>query len=139
MSDLKPEPTVAELAATIAELKLGMKWFLGMFLIVLSLPNIVATLYIPEFHQIFQDALPGKPLPEITLMFINGYWLFQLLTFVWPIAGVIAIVRSQQVRNWTICATSFLVVIGLQYLLTEHAMYTPIVGLIVGMDDQSGH
>jgi hypothetical protein len=137
MSEPKPEPSVAELAATVAELKLGMKWFLGLFLVVMSLPNFVATLYIPEFHQIFQDALPGKPLPELTLMFIKGYWFFQLMTVFWPIAGLIAIVRGKQVRTWTICGSSIILIIGLQYLLTEHAMYTPFVGMLIGMDDQS--
>ncbi len=139
----KPEPSVAELAAIVAELKVGMKWFLGLFLVVMSVPNVIATFAIPEFRQIFQDALPGKPLPEITLLLIGGYWFFQLLSLAWPIVGLIVIVRGKRIRNWTIGGVLLIFAIGLQLMLTECAMFLPMVGLMVGMgmgdQDPSGH
>jgi hypothetical protein len=133
MSDSKPEPTVAELARSVSELASGIKWFLGLFLIVVSVPNAIATLTIPKFQQIFQDALPGKPLPEITLLFTHGYWFFQLLSFVWPIVGLVVIVRGTRIRNWTIGGVLAIFAITFQLALTECAMFLPMVGLVVGM------
>ncbi len=138
MTTPKPEPAVAELAAIVTELKVGMKWFLGLFLVVVSVPNFIATLTIPEFRQIFQDALPGKPLPEITLLFIGGYWFFQILSLALPIMGLLFVVRGKRVRNWTIGGVLVIFAIGLQLMLTECAMFLPMVGLMVGMGDMGG-
>jgi hypothetical protein len=138
MSDLAPEPSVAQLSASVAELKTGMKWFLGMFLLVVSVPNIFASMAIHRFQEIFQDALPGKPLPGITLMFVGHQLFFQFLTFAWPIAGLIYIVRSTRIRNWTITGVLLILAVGLQLMLTEYAMFSPMVEIDVGMSDQGG-
>jgi len=122
----EPEPTVEHLSAIVKELVLGMKWFLGMFLVVVSIPNLFTTLSIRHFQEVFMDALPDKPLPSITMMFIGYYWFFLFMTFVWPIAGLILISRGKRVRNWAI---------GLQFMLTEYAMFIPMVEIGTGMSD----
>ena len=108
------EPSVAELSLAIRELTLGMKWFLGMFLVVASVPNVFTSLSIVHFQLIFMDALPGKPLPGLTLMFIECHWFFLFLTFVWPIAGLALLSQSNRVRVWAIGGVILIFVIGLQ-------------------------
>jgi len=135
MNAAATEPSVSQLSARIDDVILGMKWMFALFLIVISVPNLIAALTIPRFAMIFQDALPGKPLPLLTLFMIAHSGLLQLLALAWPIAGVTFIFREKRVRVWTVAAALIAGGIGLQLLLTQTALFMPMVGLITGMSN----
>ena len=139
MSDSKPEPTVAELAQNVGELVSGMKWLLEALLLLASIPNFFVTLSIPRYRQIFQDALPGKPLPLMTEILINHPTFFLLLTLALPIAGVVIISRGKRARNWVAAGTLLILAVGAQLALTQFAMFAPMTDLFTGMSDQGGH
>jgi hypothetical protein len=97
--------------------------------------NIFLPLFlVPKFERIYQDALPGRPLPEITVFIIAARFLFALVAFAWPIVGVIAVWRRQRAAIWIINLgyLYFLLAIG----VTVFALFMPIGGdLITGMPD----
>ncbi len=129
MSATKPEPSLEVLAAQVAELKLGLKWLMGIFLVVISLPNILAALAIHYFEEIYQDTLPGQTLPDITQVIVRHPQLVQFLSFAWPIGGLLVLGLSGRIRVWAIGAVLLIFAVGLQLALTEYAMITPLFGI----------
>jgi hypothetical protein len=138
VSETKPEPSVAELAQNVSELVSGMKWLLEALLLLASIPNFFVTLNIPRYRQIFQDALPGKPLPLLTEILINHSTFFLLLTLAFPIAGVVIISRGKRARNWLVAGTLLIIAVGAQLALTQFAMFAPMTDLFTGISDQTG-
>ena len=139
MSALETEPSVRQLAKSVDELVSGMKWLLEALLLLASIPNFFVALSIPHYRQIFQDALPGKPLPLMTEILINHPIFFLLLTLALPIAGVVIISRGKRVRNWAIAGTLLIRAVGAQLALTQFAMFAPMTDLFTGMSDQGAH
>jgi hypothetical protein len=89
---------------------------------------------VPKFAQIFQDALPGKPLPGITLFMIEARIPLALIALAWPIAGIIAVWQRHRAAPW-------IVNLGLLFLftlipITVIALYMPLTdGIVVGMSE----
>jgi hypothetical protein len=130
MSTTTPLPTVERLTARVDDLVAGTKWMFGLLLIVLSVPNLLTSLSIHRVQEIFQNTLPGKPLPELTLAVVMHPGLCQLLAVAWPVAAFITIVPSERVRIWTRAGALIGLAIGLQFATTLFVLL-PMVGLII--------
>ena len=103
-------------------------------LMALCAVNVFILLFIvPKFQQIFMDALPGKPLPLVTLGIIQHSGLLSLIALAWPIIGIL-------MRKWQKPYTSAWIYVGLVLFflaigITIFAMFTPMIGLGGGMSD----
>ena len=131
----KPEPSISQLSAKIDDVVLGIKWFFSLFLLVISIPNIIATFSIHHFDEIFRDALPGKPLPLLTVAVITFPNLHHLLALILPFVGIIMIIYLRRIRTWAIGAAIIAFLIGLQICLTQMAFIMPMTDLMEGMSD----
>jgi len=94
MSDVSAETKLSELSAKVDDMVLGLKWMFSLFLLFLSIPNFCVSLSIFHFSQIFQNALPGMPLPFLTVAIISHRIIHHLLCLIWPLAGVLNIVME---------------------------------------------
>lgn len=135
MSDPTPEPSVAQLSAKMNDVIFAIKVALCLLLLSTSVSNILASQEIETYRQIFRDALPGKPLPMMTLVVFSASFLLRVLAFAWPVAGITIVILSKRPRYWIIAASIFLVLIGLQSIITWVSFLLPMNGLILGMDD----
>jgi hypothetical protein len=98
--------------------------------------NIFLPLFIvPKFEQIYQDAIPGMPLPGITVFIIAARYPLALVAFAWPIAEIIAVWRRQRAAIWIINLgyLYFFLLIG----VTVIALFMPMTRMVVGMSDAS--
>jgi type II secretory pathway component PulF len=130
-----PDPSISQLSAKIDDVILGIKWMFSLFLLVISIPNSFASLSIHHFAEIFRDALPGKPLPLLTVAVISHSTFLNLLALTLPVVGILTIIYSKRVRNWAIGATVIAFFIGLQLCLTQMALFMPLTDLYTGMSD----
>ena len=105
------------------------------FLLGLGAINIFVSLFIvPKFEQIYQDALPGMPLPGITVFVIAARFPLALVALMWPIAGIITFQRRKRAAIWIIKLGHlyFFLLLG----VTVIALFMPMTGgIIVGMSD----
>jgi hypothetical protein len=103
----------------------------------LGLINIFLPLFIvPKFELIYQEALPGLPLPGITAFIIAARFPLALVAFAWPIAGIIGVWRQHRTAIWIINlgCLYFFTLIG----FTVIALFMPMTdGIIVGMSPPS--
>jgi type II secretory pathway component PulF len=120
-----------------ASLETNRAWPIASIVILLGLGaiNVFLSLFIvPKFEQIYQDALPGMPLPELTVFIIAARLPLALVALAWPIAGIITVKRQQSDAFWIIklgCLYFFLL-IG----ITIFALFIPMGGgIIVGMSE----
>jgi hypothetical protein len=64
-------------------------WLLGLsfgMLIFFVVANLFVLVFaVPKFEQIFQDALPGKPLPSATTFIIGYHFLLAIFAAAWLI------------------------------------------------------
>jgi glucose uptake protein GlcU len=135
MSTPAREQSISQLSARVDEVLVGLKWASASLVLLLSIPNICAAQAIVSFQEIFQDALPGRPFPILTMVVLTHRTLLQGLTFVWPILGLLNVYYGRRPRSWIIGAAVILLVIGLQLLLTQRALLPPISSLLTGMPD----
>jgi hypothetical protein len=135
------QPTNSELATKIDHLIFGLKLGASVLLIFLTIPAFLSSLTIPYFQQVYQDALPGKPLPSLT-MFIIGlrhYLPLPLLTLVWPVIGITNIAMSKSLPWWIISTATIAGIIVMQWFLTWIGLFLPMTDLFVGMSDMPSH
>ena len=96
--------------------------------------NVVAALYVvPRFEVIFQDSMPGRPLPALTLFIVAARFPLAFLALAWPIAGMVAVWRRTRGAIW-------IVGLGLLFFfalvpVTVFALLTPMVAQDGGMSD----
>jgi uncharacterized membrane protein len=135
MSDVIAEPKIDELSAKVDDMVLGLKWMFSLLLIVISIPNFFASLAIHHFTEIFREALPGKPLPLLTVAVISHPTFHHLLALVCPVVGILNIIYSKRIRNWVIGTALIAFFIGLQLCLTQMALFMPMTDLLTGMSD----
>ena len=135
MSATAPEPLVAQLSEKVDEVVFALKCLFALALIVLSVPNFCVSMGISKFQRIFQDALPGKPLPLLTLSVINHPLLHHIVVLVLPLIGILVLVQARRIRTCTIVTAVLVCVIGAQLFLTWIAMFMPMIGLVTGMSN----
>jgi len=105
-------------------------------LIIFSTLNFVFSFFwVPKFEQIFQDALPGKPLPLLTEFVLACRIPLAIVALAWPIAGVIFVWRSS---NRAILFLNLAIILTLvQIGITIFALFIPMVsGCITSTSDQ---
>jgi len=107
----------------------------GVYLAVLASLTFINLLIllqgVPKFRQIFEDCLPGKPLPGITLMVIHDYLPLALLDF-----GLLLVpISCAAFRDDSTGAATTVGVVWnlLQGALVILALFMPMVGTISGM------
>ena len=133
MPETALEEQVRHLSRKFDALFLGVKIFLLLLLLTFSVGGILSTLSIDKYQQIFADALPGKPLPGLTLLvlFLKPY-LF-CLAFFWPVMGIFA----ATLRKNVVLSLSLLCVASagllIQSVIILCAMQLPLIGIITGM------
>jgi hypothetical protein len=138
MASINSDEKIQQLEAKIADLFFGFKIIAFLFLLVATVGNIVAALSIHQFQQIFQDALPGKPLPGLTLSVIYGQTLIFYLALLWPVIGVISLFLRNQIRISILLLSVSLALALIQSGLVVSALRLPMIGLVNGMSDDSG-
>ncbi len=124
-----------QIMSTSPEIKRALPIVSLVILIALSAINIFLPLFIvPKFEQIYQDAIPGMPLPGITAFIIAARVSLALLALAWPIAGIVAVWQRNRAAIWIINLgyVYFFPLIG----ITVIALFMPMTGgIIVGMSD----
>ena len=124
-----------QIMSTSPEIKRALPIVSLVILIGLSAINIFLPLFIvPKFEQIYQDAIPGMPLPGITVFIIAARFPLALVALAWPIAGIITVWRRQRAAVWIIKLgyLYFFLLIG----VTVIALFMPMTsGIIIGMSD----
>jgi hypothetical protein len=91
---------------------------------------------VPSFEQIFADALPGKPLPPVTVFIIAARFALAMIDLGWPVLGTVLI--RQQKRYAILWINIGIVWTLLQIGITVIALFMPMAGgIIVGMPDSN--
>jgi type II secretory pathway component PulF len=103
-----------------------------LFLLFASFNVFVAVFIIPRFEQIFQDALPGQPLPKLTQLIIFDRFSLTAFASILLVLGIFSVRRKQD--NW--CAF-LLFVMSVQIGITIVALFMPMVVDITGMSSQA--
>jgi hypothetical protein len=126
MNALPDDSSAAELSAKINDLIVGLKSMLALLLVVISLPNILAALAIYHFDQIYQESLPGQTLPALTSFLLAHHQAIEVLSFLWPIGGLLLVTLGKRIRIWVLGGVLLILAVGLQFAVTEYAMITPL-------------
>ena len=129
------EQKLQQLNRKVSDLFFGLKLIALLFLYVASTGNIIACLSIEHYRQLFADALPGKPLPGLTLFVFAYRSLLYWLAFIWPLIGLATMFIRESIRVATAILATLLVVTLLESSLIVLAMQLPMVTLINGMSD----
>ena len=104
----------------------------------LSIPNFFVSLCIDHFAQIFKDALPGKPLPDLTNFLIHDSSCLLVSTFCWPLIGILLLTFGQKPWVW-IAVSLILGLITFQISTTVWGLYMPMISGTTGMSDSPAH
>ena len=88
-----------------------------------------------KFEQIYADAMPGKPLPGLTLLVLGSRFPLIAINALWPLAGIVLLMRNHRsTMIWLNLGT----VLGLiELIVTVVALFLPMVSHIVGMSETS--
>jgi len=135
MSDTSVEAKISELSAKVDSLIFGYKVGALALLFLASLFNVGDTFSISHFRQIFQDALPGKPLPLLTNFLLEFQTLVTCLAVLWPALGLLSVFIFKKVSTTIIVITGLLIVVILQLALTWLGLFMPMVSLLNGISD----
>ncbi len=89
---------------------------------------------IPQFAKMFQDMMPGEPLPSVTmaLLRIKPAWCVVVMTIM--ILALVAkemLILRRRVRAWI--SIGFAAAAGLVFLIYIVAMFRPLVGCTGGL------
>jgi hypothetical protein len=95
-------------------------------LFLFSAADIFLLISVPKFKQIFQDALPGKPLPTVTEFFISARLVLLILAIGRPtLAYFLVRLRKPYAIVW--------ITIGTLWTILEFA--TGVVAMFMPMED----
>jgi hypothetical protein len=135
MSDPKPEE------GKESRLTKRNRILIGVSLVTLFLFAVVdiflLLLVVPKFEQIFQDALPGRPLPPVTEFILSARIALVFIALGWPIIGTLLVrLQKRYAILWINVGTVWTV---LQIGITVIALYMPMAlgGDIFGMPDSN--
>ncbi len=126
-----------DLAKDIRSLAIGVRAVVGGFTIMLSIFNIRAALLIRYFQQVFQDALPGKPLSSLTMLIIWARIPLIIIAIVLPIGALVILFTVRNHKTALILATVIMVAVFVQMNLTVSNLMAPMTDLFTGMSDQA--
>jgi hypothetical protein len=93
---------------------------------------------VPKFGQIYQDDLPGKPLPPTTEFLLRFNILDACVACLWLMLGLFAILMLKKPSASTRIITCLLVLAGFQFGVTVWAQFLPGNLKTTGMSEQAG-
>jgi hypothetical protein len=125
-----------DIAEDIRSLAIGVRAVVGGFTIMLSIFNIRAAFLIRYFQQVFQDALPGKPLSSLTLFIIWARTPLIALAIVLPLMALLILFVVRSNKTALIVSTVIMVAVFVQMNLTVSNLMAPMTDLFTGMSDQ---
>jgi len=118
-----------DLAQEVRSLALGVRAMAAGFTIMLSFFNIWAAFLIQFFQRLFEDALPGKPLPFFVSFLIEYRIPLIIFSILMPIAGVVILALMRNHKMALILNTVIIVVIFGQMTLTVCSLLAPMFDL----------
>jgi hypothetical protein len=92
---------------------------------------------VPKFEQIFADALPGKPLPDVTEFIITDRIGLALVSLISPVFWIF--LQRWQNSNGVLWINIGIVLFILGIAITVFALFMPMIGTTVGMYDAGSH
>jgi hypothetical protein len=137
MSDNSVEAKISELSAKVDSFILGHKIGGLAILIAFSIFNLADTFAISRFRQIFADALPGAPLPALTVFFLNHQTSVTFLAVLWPILGMVVVAGFKKPSSVMVLLYCFLILVIIQIVLNWTALFTPLVQLTSSISNSS--
>jgi len=137
MNDLSSDRKINELSDKVDALILGYKTGALVILFMFSLINVADTFSISYFRQVYQDALPGRPLPPITNFILGSQSLVTCLALVWPVLGLAAIFIPKKISTTIFFLTLLLFLVLFQIALNWLALFMPMISLVTGMSNPS--
>ena len=129
VTDESVEEKLGKLSAKVDSLILGFKVGGLAILIAFSLFNLMDSFAISRFRNIFADALPGAPLPALTVFFLNNQSFLTCLAVLWPVLGLVVLRIFKRTSVVLVMLTCFLILVILQIVLNWTALFTPLVNL----------
>ena len=124
-----------DVAKDVRSLAIGVRAVVGGFTIMLSIFSIRAAFLIRYFQEVFQDALPGKPLPPFTLFIIWARTPLIILSIVLPILALLILFTVRSHKTALILVTIIMVTVFMQMNLTVSNLMAPMTDLFTGMSD----
>ena len=125
-----------DLAKEVRSLALGVRAVVGGFTIMFSIFNVRAAFLIRYFQQLFQDAMPGKPLPPLTLFIIWARTPLIVLSFLLPILTLLILFTVRSHKKALILATLVMVAVFIEMNLIADNLTAPMTDIFMGMSDQ---
>jgi len=127
MSDPVTQPQ-----STLRAVRKRQRWIAGMIVMLLlaCAGNILVPLVcIPNFELIYQNDLPGRPLPGLTQWIIALRIPLMILGAAWPIAGILTVWRLK-LASVLWLYLPYLLSLG-QILITLYALFKPMLVVII--------
>ncbi len=126
MSDASTEARIRELSAKVDLLIFSYRIGTLAVLFFLSFINVSDSFAITWFHGIYQDALPGKPLPPITEFLIHYHALVGGFALLCPVLGTFTALVIKNISASISCTTCIMIVIVLQITITWFFLILPM-------------
>jgi hypothetical protein len=93
----------------------------------------VVSFIIPKFERIYQDALPGTPLPALTQFFFSHRILLAIVPLAWTLVGIVLVKGRKSAA--IPCINLGLFWNCLQTVTVIVALFTPLFGPAGGLSD----
>jgi hypothetical protein len=126
-----------DLQAQLRSLALGVRFLATAFAVVTGFSNFRLAFQIGIFHRMYQESLPGLPLPLMTDFIIRFQTLWILVSLVLPIASVIVAWAVSDHRKALIWILVLTVAISMQENIAYMSLFSPLGRLTVGMSPSS--
>lgn len=117
MNEPTSNASTLDLSSKMDSILLGLKGLYVAILLILSLPNFFLTLQAVRLGPILNQAMPGRPLPYLTVILIHSWSFLMLLTLIWPIVGILSVMKGKKPHPW-FRIVSIIGVIVFQILIT---------------------
>jgi hypothetical protein len=128
MIDSSTDAKVGELTDKLESLSFGFRIGTVAVLLFISLINVSDTVLIRWCQQMYQDALPGKPLPAITAFLIHYRLWVGLFALTCAGAGIYTSLRIKDIASAIAATTVILVVVVFQICITWFFLILPMIG-----------
>ena len=119
----------------VSDLFFGLKVIGLLLLVVASVGNIVVTLWIDYFGRWYADALPGMPVPALTLFVLHGSSFLFWFALILPLMGLAALFIRERIRFAMVLLAVVLLVTILQSTLTVVGLSLPAITLPTGISN----
>ena len=127
MSDSLSDPRIGELSAKVDLLIFSYRVGTLAVLFFLSFINVSDSLAITWFRTMYQDALPGKPLPAITLFLVQYHALVGCFALLLPVVGTFTALAIKNISTSISLTTCIMIVIVLQITITWFFLILPML------------